>query len=129
MLRVVDGDTLKGRLRAGDVVSVRMLGIGTPECGRCGAGRATDNLRRMAPVRSTVHPVSDRSQAAKSRYGRLLLYVKRQGGHNDLSFRHAWDRYTKRYVFGGQPVARDREYVRSVSRARQVDATFSGTCR
>ncbi len=30
-----------------------------PERGRCGAGEATDNLRRMAPVRSTVHLVSD----------------------------------------------------------------------
>lgn len=128
VVRVIDGDTLKVRLRAGGVVSVRMLGINTPKRGRRGAGEATDNLRRMAPVRSTVHLVSDPSQAAKDRYGRLLRYVKRQGGYNDLSFRQAWDGYTKRYVFGGKPVARDREYVRGVNRARRVDAGLWGTC-
>ena len=80
VVRVVDGDTLNVRLRGGSQVSVRMLGIDTPERGRCGADDATANLRRLAPVGSTVHLVSDRTQAAKDRYGRLLRYVQRQGG-------------------------------------------------
>lgn len=128
VVQVIDGDTLKVRLRAGGVVSVRMLGINTPERGRCGDAEATDNLRKMAPVRSTVHLVSDPSQAAKDRYGRLLRYVKKQGGYNDLSFRQAWDGYTKRYVFGGKPVARDREYVRGIDRARRTDAGLWSSC-
>lgn len=115
--RVVDGDTLNVRLRGGGIVSVRMLGIDTPENGRCGAAKATDNLRQLAPVGSTVNLVSDPSQAAKDRYGRLLRYVKRQGGYNDLSFRQAWDGFTKPYIFGGQPVARHREYVRAINSA------------
>jgi len=118
VVRVTDGDTLRVRLRGGAHVSVRMLGIDTPERGRCGADDATANLRRHAPVGSTVHLVSDRTQAAKDRYGRLLRYVARQGGYGDLSFRQAWDGFTRPYVFGGKPVARHREYVRAIGHAR-----------
>jgi endonuclease YncB( thermonuclease family) len=118
VVRVVDGDTLDVRLQSGNVVSVRMLGIDTPERGRCGAAEATDNLRSLAPVGSTVDLVSDRTQAAKDRYGRLLRYVARRGGYKDLSYRQAWDGFTKRYVFGGTPVARDSEYVAAIAQAR-----------
>jgi endonuclease YncB( thermonuclease family) len=118
VVNVVDGDTLRVRLRDRRVVSVRMLGINTPERGRCGAREATDNLRRLAPVGSTVDLVSDGTQAAKDRYGRLLRYVARRGGFKDLSYRQAWNGYTKRYVFGHKPVARDGQYVRAVANAR-----------
>jgi len=115
---VSDGDTLRVRLRGGAEVSVRMLGIDTPERGRCGADDATANLRRLAPVGSTVHLVSDRTQAATDRYGRLLRYVQREGGYDDLSFRQAWDGFTQPYVFGGTPVVRHRAYVRAIRNAR-----------
>ncbi|HEX5918769.1 MAG TPA: excalibur calcium-binding domain-containing protein, partial [Nocardioides sp.] len=58
VVRVLDGDTLHVRLRGGAHVSVRMLGIDTPERGGCGAADATANLRELAPVGSTVHLVS-----------------------------------------------------------------------
>src|SRR5690349_7082055 len=118
VVRVTDGDTLRVRLRGGAHVSVRMLGIDTPERGQCGADAASANLRRLAPVGSTVHLVSDRTQAAEDRYGRLLRYVQRQGGYGDLSFRQAWDGFTRPYVFGGRPVVRHREYVRAITHAR-----------
>lgn len=118
VVRVVDGDTLDVRLRSGGVVSVRMLGINTPERGQCGASDATANLLRLAPVGSTVDLVSDRTQAAEDRYGRLLRYVARRGGYKDLSYRQAWDGFTKRYVYGGKPVARDSDYVRAITNAR-----------
>lgn len=126
--RVVDGDTLMVRLRAGGIVSVRMLGINTPERGRCGTGAASDNLRKLAPVGSTVNLVSDRTQAAKDRYGRLLRYVARKGGYSDLSFRQMWDGFSKPYVFGGKPVARHREYVRASSVARRNVRGLWGSC-
>jgi endonuclease YncB( thermonuclease family) len=118
VVRVTDGDTLRVRLRSGAHVSVRMLGIDTPERGRCGAGAATANLRRLAPVGSTVHLVSDRTQSAKDRYGRLLRYVKREGGYADLSYRQAWSGFTRPYVFGGTPVARHSTYVKAIRQAR-----------
>lgn len=126
--RVVDGDTLDVRLRSGGIVSVRMLGINTPERGGCGAAKATDNLLRLAPVGSTVDLVSDHTQAAKDRYGRLLRYVARRDGFNDLSYRQAWDGFTKRYVFGGEPVSRDSEYVRAISHARDNARGAWGGC-
>jgi endonuclease YncB( thermonuclease family) len=128
VIRVVDGDTLDVRLRSGAVVSVRMLGIDTPERGRCGSAEATDNLRRLAPVGSTVDLVSDRTQAVKDRYGRLLRYVARRGGFKDLSYRQAYDGYTRRYVFGGTPVARDRQYVQAIASARGNARGLWGAC-
>ena len=59
VIRIIDGDTLKVDLRAGGTVSVRMLGINTPEDGRCGDDEATENLEKLAPVGSTVDLVSD----------------------------------------------------------------------
>lgn len=126
--RVVDGDTLDVRLRSGAVVSVRMLGIDTPERGRCGSAEATDNLRRLAPVGSTVDLVSDRTQAVKDRYGRLLRYVARRGGFKDLSYRQAYNGYTRRYVFGGTPVARDRQYAQAIASARGNARGLWGAC-
>ena len=126
--KVVDGDTLKVRIRGGRVVSVRMLGINTPERGRCGDDEATDNLKRLAPVGATVDLVSDPSQAAKDRYGRLLRYVSKRGGFKDLSYRQAYNGYTKRYVFGGKPVARDGKYVRAITQARKNDRGLWSTC-
>lgn len=109
-------------------MSVRILGINTPERGRCGYGEATDNLRRLAPVGSTVDLVSDRIQAAKDRYGRLLRYVAKRGGFKDLSYRQAYNGFTKRYVFGGKPVARDGQYVRAIASARNNTRGLWGTC-
>jgi endonuclease YncB( thermonuclease family) len=126
--KVVDGDTLKVRIRGGRVVSVRMLGINTPERGRCGYGEATDNLKQLAPVGSTVDLVSDRTQAAKDRYGRLLRYVAKRGGFKDLSYRQAYNGYTKRYVFGGKPVARDGQYVRAIAKARKNARGLWSSC-
>ncbi len=126
--RIVDGDTLRVRLRSGANVSVRMLGINTPERGRCGTGAATDNLRKLAPVGSTVNLVSDRTQAAKDRYGRLLRYVARKGGYADLSYRQMWNGYSKPYVFGNKPVARHREYVRASSVARNKGRGLWSSC-
>jgi len=128
VVRVTDGDTLRVRLRSGAHVSVRMLGIDTAERGRCGADAATANLRRLAPAGSTVTLVSDRTQAAKDRYGRLLRYVGRKGGYGDLSFRQAWDGHTRPYVFGGKPVARHREYVRAIDHARTHDRGAWKSC-
>ena len=125
--RIVDGDTLEVRVGR-RVVAVRMLGIDTPERGRCGADDATANLARLAPVGSRVDLVSDRTQAAEDRYGRLLRYVARRGGHQDLSYRQAHDGWTKRYVFGGRPVARDRQYVSAVASARSHERGAWGTC-
>jgi endonuclease YncB( thermonuclease family) len=128
VVKVIDGDTLKVRLRRGGTVSVRMLGINTPERGRCGASDATANLRKLAPVGSTVDMVSDRTQAAKDRYGRLLRYVAKRGGYKDLSYRQMWNGFSKPYVYGKKPVARHRTYVSASSSARRADRGLWASC-
>lgn len=126
--QLIDGDTLKVGIRGGRIMSVRMLGINTPERGRCGADEATDNLKNLAPVGSTVDLVADPSQAAKDRCGRLLRYVAKRGGFKDLSYRQPYNGFTKRYVFGGKLVARDGQYVHAIAQARKNDRGAWGTC-
>ena len=111
------GDTVHVRLRGGAEVSVRMLGIDTPERGPLRRRRRHGQPPQPRPGRLDRPPVSDRTQAAKDRYGRLLRYVQRQGGYGDLS-PPGVDGFTPPYVFGGRPVARHREYVRAIRHAR-----------
>ena len=72
--------------------------------------------------------VSDRTQAAKDRYGRLLRYVARKGGYKDLSYRQMWNGFSKPYVFGKTPVARHRQYVRASQTARNSDPGPWASC-
>src|SRR6478735_3501595 len=72
VVRWVDGDTVvtnHGR--------VRLIGVDTPEKGRCGAVTATKWAKRWAPVGSTVKLGNPKSVKNKDRYGRNLRYVVR----------------------------------------------------
>lgn len=78
VVKWIDGDTV--RTSKG---TVRLLGVDTPERGRCGATKATNRARSWAPRGATVtlgDPVSVRN---KDRYGRKLRYVIR--GKRDIS--------------------------------------------
>jgi endonuclease YncB( thermonuclease family) len=74
----IDGDTV--RTSKG---TVRLIGVDTPERGRCGYAKAKDRARSWAPRGSRItlgDPVSVRN---KDRYGRKLRYVVR--GERDIS--------------------------------------------
>jgi len=46
-----------------------------------------------------------------------------------VAIRQAWNGFTKRYVVGGEPVARDRDYVRAIANAQQHAARGAlGSC-
>jgi endonuclease YncB( thermonuclease family) len=92
IVRVVDGDTLRVRLSSGRQVTVRLIGIDTPETKRpgvpveCGGTPASAYMRRIALQHGrgrSVTLVSDPSQDATDRYGRTLAYVD-AGGKGDL---------------------------------------------
>jgi endonuclease YncB( thermonuclease family) len=73
--RWVDGDTVvttHGR--------VRLIGIDTPEVGRCGAARATRHAAHLAPAGSRILLVNPRSVKDHDRYGRKLRYVQTSSG-------------------------------------------------
>lgn len=116
VVHITDGDTLT--VSPGG--SVRLLQIDTPELGggECFSRAAARELRLLAPVGSAVTLQADAQLDGKDRYGRLLRYVKREGGYADLSYRQAWSGFTRPYVFGGTPVARHGTYVRAIRDAR-----------
>jgi micrococcal nuclease len=83
--RVIDGDTLDARLADGREVTVRLIGIDTPETGRagtpveCGGREATTTLRELVEGKR-VNLVGDPTQDAVDSFGRSLFYVDRLDG-------------------------------------------------
>lgn len=80
IIRWVDGDTVE--TTAGEV---RLIGVDTPERGRCGYGTATSLATRLAPAGSKISLVNPRSVQDADAYGRKLRYVVR--GKVDVGLR------------------------------------------
>jgi endonuclease YncB( thermonuclease family) len=80
VVRWSDGDTVittRG--------TVRLIGIDTPEVGRCGSASATALARRLAPAGAWITLGNPASVQNRDRYGRLLRYVNR--GTIDIGLR------------------------------------------
>lgn len=98
---VVDGDTI--RTSRG---TVRLIGMDTPERGRCGYNTATANARRLAPVGSQVTLVKVAGRDNQDRYGRYLRYVSRNKvdlGGAQIKAGLADARYDSRDGYGWHP--------------------------
>lgn len=77
MLRAVDGDTLVVLLGPdGAEARVRVLGVNTPERGKCGFAEATAYVDGELPEGARIELVLDESQGDRDRYERLLRYVR-----------------------------------------------------
>ena len=129
-LRVVDGDTVDVRLSTGTRVRVRLLGIDTPEVYggvQCGAREASTAMKRLLPPRARVSMVSDRSQDAVDRYGRILRYVTHRG--HDVGRVLVRRGHARVYVYQHRPFARLGAYDRSERSARGHDRGLWGHCR
>jgi micrococcal nuclease len=135
---VVDGDTLKVRMADGRGRTVRVLQIDTPEVKKpetpieCGGPQASAAMRRLALEGSGVRArgravtlVSDPSQDAADRYGRVLAYV--DAGGRDLGETLVAQGWAKVYVFR-RPGARTRGYRRAAGRARAAGLGVYGLC-
>ena len=71
------------RWKDGDTVvtsrgTIRLIGVDTPETGRCGAATATSWAKKWAPAGSTVRLGNPTSVKDEDRYGRSLRYVVRK---------------------------------------------------
>ncbi len=111
--KVVDGDTIKVRLRPGVVKTVRLIGIDTPEVyGRveCGGRKASRSLKAMLPVGSRVRMVSDPTQARTDRYGRALRYVTKASSGRDMNRAQLAKGWANVYVYAHDPFRRVRSY-------------------
>jgi micrococcal nuclease len=68
--RWVDGDTVETTRG-----TVRLIGIDTPERGRCGYEAATRHAQSIAPEGSRIRLGNPQSVVDRDRYGRILRYV------------------------------------------------------
>lgn len=125
--RVVDGDTLRVRLRGGRNETVRVLLIDTPETKRPGrrveqGGRqATAAMKRLAFSRGrgrAVFLTSDPNQDRRDRFGRRLAYVDTAATKRDLGRSMVAKGWAKVYEFGSKPYRRIKGYRRATRQAR-----------
>lgn len=137
--RVVDGDTLKVRLRDGRRVTVRVIGIDTPETKKpdtpiqCGGPQASAAMAgivirgsgRRARGRDVVL-VRDPTQDAKDRFGRTLAYVDLDG--RDVGEQLVAAGWARAVAYDGR-YQRQSRYDRAQSAARRGRLGIWGLCR
>jgi micrococcal nuclease len=96
--RVIDGDMVNARLADGREITVRLIGIDTPETRRpgvaveCGGKQASEAMQRLVEGQP-VNLVSDPTQDAVDRFGRSLFYVDRSSDGLDVGeemLRRGW---------------------------------------
>lgn len=124
VLRVIDGDTIKVKT-AGEREMVRLVGIDSPEQGRCGASKATRSLKRMLRRGERVKLFPDSLQPNRDRYGRLLRYV--HDGSTDTGrkqIRRGW----AELLSVGAGFERVKPYRRTMRAARSDDRGIWGMC-
>jgi len=129
VVKITDGDTLKVRIHGIGVRDIRIIGIDTPEVYggvQCGGKTASQRMRELAPLGSTVVLFSDPSQDDHDRYDRLLRYVERKGkdvGRAQVNLGQA-----KVYVYDHNPFRRTANYQRAMRNARVNDRGSWDTC-
>jgi micrococcal nuclease len=122
---VVDGDTLQVELDGGRTERVRLIGVDTPERGRCFAATATRTARALADDRRVLLQ-GDRTQATRDRYGRLLAYVWIQGAR-DLGYQLLARGVAKVYVYD-RPFQRLSAYRRAEQIGRRLPSSLWRGC-
>jgi micrococcal nuclease len=130
IVRVVDGDTIVVR-SAGRQVTVRLLGIDTPEThdgpAECGGHAASRHLARLAPAGTRVRLVTDPDSGdTRDRYGRLLAYV--DGDRGDLGERQLRSGLAYVYRYRGRRFSRLDRYRNAEATARANDRGTWSAC-
>lgn len=112
---------------------VRLLGIDAPEVAHppapaeCYADEATDLLRELAPVGSTVELVIDNGQPDRDRYDRLLRYVDTAGGDLDVAHELLARGAARRYE-ASRDLVREESYSSAIRHAQDADSGLWGNC-
>lgn len=131
IIKVVDGDTVRVRLKSGRKADIRMIGIDTPEVyggTQCWGPEASAWLKKRLPRRTRVRLVSDPSQDVKDRYGRLLRYVVRAKDGKDMNRAQIWNGNARVYVYANKPFKRVKSYRKAQRQAKKADRGLWGNC-
>lgn len=123
---VIDGDTLHVTLNDGRSERVRLIGVDTPERGRCFAGRATGVADALADDRRVLLK-GDATQSTRDVYGRLLAYVWIES-RRDLGFQLLARGVAKVYVYD-RPFERLRPYRHAERIGRRRPSSLWRGCR
>lgn len=137
VVSVVDGDTLKVRLTTKRVVTVRLIGIDTPEAKKpgvaveCGGRQATRAMQKLAldahGVGRVVTVTTDPTQGKLDRYGRLLAYVRASITGKDLAAAQIAAGWSATYIFN-KPFAKVRVYQAKEQQAKARGAGVWSAC-
>ena len=129
---VADGDTVNVRLSTGTYRRVRLLGIDTPEVYggvvECGGPAASVAMKKMLPVGTRVKLVSDTTQAAVDRYGRLLRYVSRVADGKQVNRAQVYLGNATVYVYNGVPFKRTGDYRSAEAAAKAAPRGIWRNC-
>lgn len=135
VLSVVDGDTIRVRLRSRERLTVRLIGVDTPETRKpgapveCGGRQATANLKRLAFKRNRgriITLVTDPTQDRTDRFGRLLAYARVDSGR-DLALEQIRAGWGMSYVYE-RPFERVDSYGAAQNAARGAERGVWGAC-
>lgn len=124
--RIVDGDTVEARRADGTTMTVRILGIDTPEVHsgvECWGPESSAFARRILSGASVLLQ-SDPTQSSTDRYGRALRYVTVAG--ESYSVLAAEAGAARSSVYGGTPVQQHPQVVAAEQRARDASRGLWG---
>jgi micrococcal nuclease len=128
----VDGDTLRVRLRSGNLVYVRLVGIDTPEDVRpgypieCGSEEAAASMESLAPESAVVTLRGDSVADSEDRYGRILAHAFFAGRQLEVAqLRRGW---AEVYRYEGQRFDGLRRFEAAQRSARQGSRGVWGQC-
>lgn len=128
---VIDGDTFKAKVD-GRIITVRLLGINTPETVDPRKGVECFGPEASAEGKSllTDHSVRlelNRNREEKDKYGRYLLYVHRDDGlfYNEYMIQNG---YAREYTVG-KPYSLQTEFKVLESEAKAANKGLWGKCQ
>ena len=132
IVEAVDGDTVKVLDAEGRRVTVRLIGIDTPETKRpgvgveCGGPQASALMAQLARPGREVTLRTDPTQDTVDRYDRLLAYAAVEG--RSLQARMLAAGWATTYVYDDEPFQRYERFRTAERRARDAGLGVHGMC-
>lgn len=135
--RVVDGDTVHVRTDAGDDLTVRLIGIDTPETVKpktpvqCFGPEASAQTKSLLPAGSSAYLERDASQGDTDRYGRALAYLwypGPDGSAHNLDSELIAGGYAREYTYDHSAYRYQASFLAEQSTARAASTGLWGAC-